>query len=480
MDQSIQAVTGIEAARAPATGPFVVNLCASAAPIEIKSGSLPGLERHRLYQVRRVEDDRPRYRLRLGFFASEAAAEIALAAVREFYPAAFSVPAASDDLKHAPGFDASVLGGRQSAVDPGNTAATGSFKRLPPVTPASRPVATAAPTVARQISPNAPATQAPLRAQAPAPKPDSPSRFPPRAPQSQAIEPAATPLRPKSVGQTAQPDAKVTLTLQADAPFIASNIPGLVPPVVTGGPILIDSTQTLRMLTETELADSDAPLWFAVQLAVSEQPINLDTMPKLDIFSAFRLYSIAMNKQGKILHSLRLGFFRESVSAEAVSGYLKTFFNSPDVLRVSAAEQTRFADPPAPPVLRETAGKSAKVVTLHQNHGQSVRAAVAPVIPGDTGKSSREQVARNPAPKSPTAKPAGKATAQATPTRAAPAAAVARKPGPTVGNKPAVRKPSLNELLNEEARQVVLSESGIRRLERRSSLLSRLVGKLTR
>ena len=49
-------------------------------------------------------------------------------------------------------------------------------------------------------------------------------------------------------------------------------------------------------------------------------------MPHLDIFEVYRLYSVASAGGGKIVHSLRLGFFREVVSAEAVSGYLKTFF----------------------------------------------------------------------------------------------------------------------------------------------------------
>ena len=41
---------------------------------------------------------------------------------------------------------------------------------------------------------------------------------------------------------------------------------------------------------------------------------------------AYRLYSVATAGSGKIVHSLRLGFFKEAVSAEAVSGYLKKIF----------------------------------------------------------------------------------------------------------------------------------------------------------
>ena len=87
--------------------------------------------------------------------------------------------------------------------------------------------------------------------------------------------------------------------------------------------------------------------WFAIQLAVSDQPVNLDAMPRLDIFEAYRLYSVATAGSGKIVHSLRLGFFKEAVSAEAVMGYLKTFFGSPTVMRVSVAEHARFKDAPS-------------------------------------------------------------------------------------------------------------------------------------
>ena len=76
MDQSTYAGTalqsGFDSGTPAVSGPIVVNLCASVAPIDLKPGGMPGLERYRLYQVRRVEDNRPRYRLRLGFFADEA------------------------------------------------------------------------------------------------------------------------------------------------------------------------------------------------------------------------------------------------------------------------------------------------------------------------------------------------------------------------------------------------------------------------
>lgn len=482
MDQSTYASTALQPGFDPGTpavaGPFVVNLCASAAPIDLKPGSMPGLEKYRLYQVRRVEDNRPRYRLRLGFFASESASEVVLAAVREFYPAAFCVPAGSDDLKHAPGFDPVTLGARPAQPASHDTSSTARMQRLSATAAPARPAtpsATITP-VAAATKPAATPTQpkAQPQAVAPVPQPKPASKLellpetPPRSPTAQAAAAAAEPFRVKPADPAAMNKA-ADLKLTTELPDNIRQLTGVTAPLKTDGPVLIDSTQTLRILTETELADTDAPAWFAVQVAVSEQPINLDAMPKLDIFKAFRLYSIAQTRQGNIEHSLRLGFFRESVSAEAVAGYLRTFFGSPEVLRVSAAEQTRFADPPAPPVLNDSAGKSGRVVQLHPDKPVAAKPAATPVLTATQAPKPAATVVKKTV-VAPPAKPAKQAAASA----------VARKSSSPAAKRPAAKNRSLNELLVEEAREVALSESGIRRVDAKASLLSRLVGKLTR
>jgi hypothetical protein len=489
MDQSTYASTALQPGFEPGTpavaGPFVVNLCASVAPIDLKPGSMPGLERYRLYQVRRVEDNRPRYRLRLGFFASEAASEVVLAAVREFYPAAFCVAAGSDDLKHAPGFDPVTLGGRPTQAAPRDTASTARVQRIQPAAAPAKPAeprvaaedtaATARHAVLRTPLPTPTPTPAPAPKPAAAAAPTAPGpklellpETPPRSPEVQAAAAAAEPFRVKPADPSVMSKA-ANLELSTDLPENIRKLTGVSAPVKSDGPVLIDSTQTLRLLTETELADADAPAWFAVQVAVSDQPINLDAMPKLDIFKAFRLYSIAQTREGRIEHSLRLGFFRESVSAEAVTGYLKTFFGTPEVLRVSAAEQARFADPPAPPVLTDSAGKSARVVQLHPDKAAKSGPATAPVLSNAPAPKPARPAAKKPA-----------TTPEPKPAKHAAASAVARKSSAVPMKRPTLKNRSLNELLVEEAREVALSESGIRRMEAKGSLLSRLVGKLTR
>jgi hypothetical protein len=105
----------------------------------------------------------------------------------------------------------------------------------------------------------------------------------------------------------------------------------------------LDTTQTLRPLTSKELEDASALRWFVIQLSCAEAAFDPDSLPYLDIFTEYRLYSVAGLEQGKLVHTLRLGFFSEESHAKAVAGYLGAFYESPVIKRVSTAERTRFA-----------------------------------------------------------------------------------------------------------------------------------------
>jgi hypothetical protein len=105
-----------------------------------------------------------------------------------------------------------------------------------------------------------------------------------------------------------------------------------------------EATQTLRPLTPLELED-DSPLrWFVIQLSLADQAFDPDTVPNLDIFTVYRLYSVAEIDQGRIMYSLRLGFFGEEIAARAVASYLAAHYDKPIVKRVSVAERERFAN----------------------------------------------------------------------------------------------------------------------------------------
>jgi hypothetical protein len=70
-------------------------------------------------------------------------------------------------------------------------------------------------------------------------------------------------------------------------------------------PLDVDSTQRMRALTPTELYDSHRPKSYAVQLVLSDRPVNLDMMPRLEVFAAHRLYTIAAEQQNGTWHALR-------------------------------------------------------------------------------------------------------------------------------------------------------------------------------
>jgi hypothetical protein len=208
----------------------------------------------------------------------------------------------------------------------------------------------------------------------------------------------------------------------------------------------VDGTQTLRALTPLELADEAQSRWFVVQLAVSEQPVELHTMPHLDIFDEYRLYTVTGIDQGRVLHSLRLGFFSEQVSANVVTGYLKSFFESAEIKRISDAEHARFTD-----------RRAHSTADSHAPNGSGA--------PKQKRDSTETIVLETRTTEVPTRRLADLLTK---PGKAA-------KPPKQPKNK-SNRPKSLGEELAEEARQVVLSESAIRRLPTNSSLWSKLFG----
>jgi len=726
---------------------FVINLCASQAPNPQTGKTLPGLESYRLYQVSRVEDGRTRYRLRLGFFTSEADANVVLATVRASFATAFTACLADEDRRFARGYlpeTAPVARPRPVAVvtqaSPQPAAKPVAPAVAKAVTPATAPAVAARPAPAKQPAPvveSKPTTTAPIAAKVAAPattakapavaasapvqaaatprpavtdtqsmkkiaieesavfemtwEPEAP---PARAAQSSATQanstgshkafdanfideieltwdppvlqaaspaapvvpaafktepvikakpvekapqpvvskpvapaqpvapaaPAATTAKPAAANKAAAPAVapevknppvtlkaaapvklelesesaakrpapaaaasaqpfhvgkgaeipNVSLSLQTEAaPIVAPSAPAIaasaakpatakpaamkpatakpiaakpsqpkvaapdtrvepakepakkeapakqaaapvpqahptttkLPPRVAALPDL-DSTQTIRALTSDELNDGAIEKWFAIQLAVSEQPVNLDAMPHLDIFEAYRLYSVANAGSGKIMHALRLGFFREAVSAEAVAGYLKTFFAATSVLRISSAEQLRFKDAPAPKAPAPVEVRNDKVVDLNQARDRATRPAIPTVTMEVAPQRGGAEIDRSPtgafktgshaarvASKqnsgstgshkalNPTLKPAPKAAAKS----AGPAtkhSAPIKPNNSATGRYRAPPKMSLQEQLLEEAREVELSESGIRRLPKNDSLLSRLVDKL--
>jgi hypothetical protein len=312
-------------ARLGGPGPFVINLSASTAPIAVPKG-VAGCQHAHVYQVQRMEDRRPRYRLRLGPFANEDDAEAALNKVRDIYPGALTATADADDLR--------AIATRQAKADAHQS-------------PAEKP---AAPTV----------EPAKLSAQSPVSLPSIPKTGSPK--------PAAAPRVPPAM-PTAEPMIPV-LRLSTAVPTPSVPVPRQIQQLDESLPSL-ETTQTIRPLTQVELEDDRAAHWFVIQLSQAQEAFDPDSVPNLDIFSEYRLYSIAGIEQGRIVHGLRLGFFSEEIAARAVASYVAEFYHKPTVKRVSAAERERFAERPLEP--RKDVGATGKHAVIEITSERYVR-----------------------------------------------------------------------------------------------------------
>ena len=103
-----------------------------------------------------------------------------------------------------------------------------------------------------------------------------------------------------------------------------------------------DDTGTREALKDA--VTQDAPVLFAVQLQWSVQPVELDKVPPLAIFSAYTLYTVEGSRDGRKWYGLRLGFFSDAISAKQVAHYVRSEFASVAVVPVSAQEKARATD----------------------------------------------------------------------------------------------------------------------------------------
>jgi hypothetical protein len=309
-----------EMPRLGGSGPFVINLSTASTPIEAGSMSLPGIENVHVYQIQRIEDRRLRYRLRVGPFTNEDEADAALIKAREIFPGALTATAGEDDLQAIDLFQtrAGTAVAKAPSTPPALTATV-----VPPavVAPAVR---AAAPTAA-----GAATTPTPLLKPLPKPMP-----APARRPAPPAAAPAAAAARPQAASLA-----------RANPPPSSLSPPG--PPA--NAPIAptlrqnLESTQTVRPLTPLELSADDKSQWYVIQLSTADQAFDPETLPNLDIFSVYRLYSVAGLEQERVVHALRLGFFGAEIAARAVMSYVSAYYDKATITRVSVAERERFA-----------------------------------------------------------------------------------------------------------------------------------------
>lgn len=351
-----------EVSRLGGSGPFVINLSVSTAPISLPATRIAGQQAH-VYQIQRVEDGRTRYRLRLGPFADEDTANSILAVVREIYPSALTATAAADDLRAIAPMQAKLDAQRPPAV-------------VAAMQPAAHPAASIQ-TAARPAAPISPAPMPPLRVPptltvsvpiltppvhpSPAHSVSAPLPVPPNSPPPAQLVTALVPEPPLRSSPAQLVSAPVAIPPSRPLPMQSASAPIAEPSVrplpaqSVSAPVpqpverlseplaSLESTQTVRLLTALELEDDEVLRWYVIQLSLAEQAFDPDTVPNLDIFSVYRLYSVATIDQGQIMHSLRLGFFSEEVAAAAVASYLADYYDKPTVKRVSVDERERFS-----------------------------------------------------------------------------------------------------------------------------------------
>ncbi|HEY1889876.1 MAG TPA: hypothetical protein VGG63_05685 [Steroidobacteraceae bacterium] len=478
------------AAPAADAGPFVLNLCSSTTPMALAQTELPELKRFTFFVSRRFEEGRERFRLHMGFFASQAEAEEWLSVVRDIYPGAWAGEAPGKKLRARAAEAAAVQAGhavgpqttaarpaapppiqptppaprpqsakpaasapkvptlvptlhppaaapgaaRASAVpaaaaraaavaraavaQPAKAAPQPPPKRSATAAPASRPVPPAAPRAPAQgqAAPRSPPPAAPRLPQqartgagpAGAPRPGArPGPVKPAVPApaiaaSAPARPAAKPPAPKPIPQTAARAAQPTQPAQPATKTVFANsnvkevmaaldrgatgetrvMPSHLAEADTTDDSSLTDTQVLRFLETRREADDpvrvqaglqvdaaaesgisllkpddtgtrralkeavshNEPVAFAVQLQWSVQPVELDKVPPLAIFSAYTLYSVEGSREGRRWYGLRLGFFNDAISAKQVAYYVRSEFTAVAVVPVSPQERARATE----------------------------------------------------------------------------------------------------------------------------------------
>ncbi len=349
-------------AAAPQAGPFVINLCSSSTPMALPKADLPELQRFNFFVSRRFEEGRERFRLHMGYFDTLTEAEGWLGLVREIYPGAWAgeapgkklraraAAAAAAQAAHATGPHALSAPAQQpeepSAGIPADVAARVPTLHPPEETHASLPegvdrkdavsAAQAPVTQELELEVSQPQLAEVVKLTPPA-KPRSGSAAARRASHATAPAPSGAPLTDSNIKEVL---AALDEPARGQAP--AGITRAMPAPVLKPGTATLSDPQALQVL-EGRTQEGAKPAAFAVQLHWSVQPILLDKVPPLAIFSAYSLYCIEGSRQGRKWYGLRLGFFNDPISAKQVAGYVRSEFASVAVVPVSAEERKRVS-----------------------------------------------------------------------------------------------------------------------------------------
>jgi hypothetical protein len=158
--------SAVRGAPSAATGPYVINLCASTTPMALSRPTAPELARFTFFVSRRREEGRERFRLHMGYFATRDEAEQLLSLIRDLYPAAWVGEAPGKRLAaRAEGAaPAAAAAARPAAAPPAQAAAANQPVAPPPAARSEPPATRATGAVAAGGPAHRPATQAPASA----------------------------------------------------------------------------------------------------------------------------------------------------------------------------------------------------------------------------------------------------------------------------------------------------------------------------
>ncbi|MFZ1867605.1 MAG: hypothetical protein WAU49_03850 [Steroidobacteraceae bacterium] len=234
-----------------------------------------------------------------------------------------------------------------------------------------------------------------------------------------------------------------------------------------------DDTGTRRALKEA--VSHNEPVSFAVQLQWSVQPVELDKVPPLAIFSAYTLYSVEGSREGRKWYGLRLGFFNDAISAKQVAYYVRSEFNSVAVVPVSPKERERatqdhqrFAGAGAARKRRDSDESEFKLIDSEETPGPAPAAAAAPAASAPPA---------SPAP-APAARPAAAATSGHE--KAGRVGARERRTPQTLEETLEIL--GANELAIDNGRRESVSDTGVRHLHiqvQKNTPFSRLLERLS-
>jgi hypothetical protein len=229
---------------------FVINLAASTSPMALSHPSSPELKRYTFFVSRQREEGRERFRLHMGYFATQEEAEALLPTVRDIYPAAWAGPAPTTGM------------GRRGRITPANVVAVKPAPQ-PAVSPYPSPSAALAQASAASLA--APAAAVPPAA-ASAPAAAAPKTTPRPA---AAAAPASGVAAPAQGAKVATPPAVRPASAAASAPQPAAKAPAAARPAASAAPL--DAMSNVRDVL-AQLSESNDDNDSTVRMRVLDPP----------------------------------------------------------------------------------------------------------------------------------------------------------------------------------------------------------------